>query len=86
MPKLPLHLQIENTVHRDGEELTAALQARDSLQGAVAKAERGSVRAPTPDPTSVTRRSRLTRSPAKCQGDSCLGRVFWWGQYLNKVP
>lgn len=79
-PSLPLHLQIQNTVHGDGEELTAALQTYDSLQGAAAKAERGSQSLhPRPHP----RPSQLTR-PSKVPRDSC--RVSWWRHCLNWAP
>lgn len=63
---MPLASKIQNAVHGDGEELTAALQTYDRLQGAVAKAERGSARASTPDPANVT-------DTRPSQGDSYLG-------------
>ena len=47
----PTHLQVQNAVYGDGEELAAALQAHDSLQGAAAKMGRPSAR--TPGPTNL---------------------------------
>lgn len=86
MPEPAPYLQIQDAIYRDGEELADALQACDSLQGAAARADRGSARAPTLiPPTATLMCSQKTRGPAKCLGDSCLGQVFWWRWYLNWV-
>lgn len=86
MPEPAPYLQIQDAIYRDGEELAAALQACDSLQGAAARADRGLARAPTLIPSTATLMcSQKTRGPAKCLGDSCLGQVFWWRWYLNWV-
>lgn len=86
MPEPAPYLQIQDAIYRDGEELAAALQACDSLQGAAARADKGSARAPTLIPPAATLMcSQKTRGPAKCLGDSCLGQVFWWRWYLNWV-
>lgn len=80
-PSLPLHLQIQNTVHGDGEELTAALQTYDSLQGAAAKAEKGSQGLhprPHPRPSQLTRPSKVPRGQ--------LSLVSGWRHCLNWAP
>lgn len=74
------YLQIQDAVYRDGEELAAALQAHDSLQGAVAKAERRSAGAPAPDRPNFNH-NVLTADlgPSKVPWDSRLGQVFGGG-------
>lgn len=72
------HLQVQNTIYRDGEELAAVLQAHDSLQGAVATTEGGSA------PPYCTH-SVLSITPLTDTGASkvCWERMSWLGPLVE---